>query len=89
MGFAAFEQLIGTAVLGSVGNPLVLGILLIMFFGLMAVILRLPGEVMFILLVPSGLWIFGLSLGLSGLNVLVLLIAGIVVGLALLSVIRR
>lgn len=88
MAFAAFEELIATAVLGSVGNPLVLAILMIIFFGLMTVVLRIPFEIMFIILIPAGLWMFGLSLGLSGLNVLALFIAGIVVGLVLLRVIR-
>lgn len=85
----SIEESIATAVLASIGDPLTLGILLLFFFGLMGAILRLPGELMLILFIPSSMWIFGLGLGLSGFSYVVLFIAGLVIAFGFIQIIRR
>lgn len=85
----SIEQEIIDGVIMAVGDPFMIGALLIMFFTLAAAIMGLRGELMFIMIVPSLLWVFGLGLGLSTFEIVMYLAGGFIVGMALLQIIKR
>ena len=69
-----------------IGNPLLIGALIMLFFVLMMLVLFFPFEAMVVILIPLGFVVFNY---IAGLRVIFAIMCGIAIGLGLIKWYKR